>query len=246
MPTSLSYNHTKNRDQIITRSLRIIGAIGQGETPTTQAITEATEALNDMVKEFEADGMQLWCIKQYSCTYVAGTNAYTIGVGSTVNQLAPTKIIQAWNRANNLDSPILIVSRQEYNMLGAKTTQGTPSQLWYNPPGEISATETQGTLTFYVTPDANSASNITPYFTGVRPLADFDSSTDVMDFPQYWGNAVVWGLASQLSYEYGVGLSERQLIERKADRHRNDALSYGTEEGSFTILPMPHWTYESY
>jgi hypothetical protein len=247
MPTSLSYNYTKNRNQIITRALRIVGAIGQGETPDTNAITEAAEVLNDLVKEWEADGMQLWCIKQYSMPYVASTSSYTVGIGSTLNQVAPTKILQAWNHStSNLDTPVLLITRHEYNMLGSKATEGQPSQLWYNPPGEISGTENQGTLTLYVTPDTNSATNYTLSFTGVRPIQDFDTSTDLMDFPQYWANAVVWGLADQLTYEYGVGLSERSMIGKKAELHKLKALSYGTEEGHLLIQPMPNWQPESW
>lgn len=247
MATSNSYDYTKNRDQIISRALRIVGAIGQGETPSTEAITEASEILNDLIKEWETDGMQLWCVKEYSFTPVAGTSSYTIGTGATINEIAPTKLLQAWNRSTtNLDTPVLLITRHEYNMLGSKTTQGTPTQLWYNPPGEISGTENQGTITLYVTPDANYVSNFTIRFTGVRPLQDFDSSTDVMDFPQYWGNAVVWGLADQLSYEYGVGLSERAMIAKKAEQHKDKALSYGTEEGHLLIQPSPHWQPESW
>jgi hypothetical protein len=247
MPTSLSYNYTKNRDQIIIRALRIVGAIGQGESPSTAATSEAAEVLNDLIKEWEADGMQLWCVKEYSFTPVAGTRQYIIGTGYTINQVAPTKILQAWSRSStNLDTPILMITRQEYNMLGSKTTQGQPSQLWYNPPGEISATENFGTLTLYVTPDTNYATNFTFYFTGVRPIQDFDVGTDLMDFPQYWANAVVWGLADQLSYEYGVGLSERAMISKKAELHKEKALSYGTEEGHMLLQPAPHWQTENW
>ena len=248
MTTSNSYDYVKNRDQIITRALRIVGAIGQGETPSAAAITEAAEVLNDLVKEWETDGMQLWCVKEYSFIPVASTNTYAIGTGATINQVAPLKLLQAWSRTTvgSKDTPILLITRHEYNMLGMKYTEGSPSQIWYNPPGEIAATENVGQIKLYVTPDSNYASNSLVYFTGVRPLQDFDSSTDVMDFPQYWANAVCWGLADQLSYEYGIGLSERGMISKKAETHKENALSYGTEEGHLLIQPMPKWQYESY
>ena len=248
MPTSTSYNHTKTRDQIITRAMRIIGAVGQGETPQTVAVTEAAETLNDMVKEWESDGMQLWCVKEYNFTPTASTRTYDIGTGATINQIAPLKIIQAWSRSNtnSLDTPILLISRQEYNMLGSKTTEGQPTQLWYNVPGEIAATENVGSITVYVTPDTNYATNYKIYFTGIRPLADFDAASDLIDFPQYWYNAVVWGLAEQLAYEYGVGLSERSMIGKKAEQARERALSYGMEEGHLLLQPAPHWGPESW
>jgi hypothetical protein len=248
MPTSNSYNYTNNRDQIITRALRIVGAIGQGETPQTAAITEASQALNDLVKAWEADGMQLWCVREYQLTPMAGLYYYNVGVGQAINEPAPTKIIQAWshNSNTNTDTPILIITRQEYNMLGSKFQGGTTSQMFYQPPGNISGTESVGLITLYLVPDANYASNNRILFNGVRPLQDFDSATDVMDFPQYWGNAVTWGLAAQLCYEYGVGLSERGMIERRAEKEKDDALSYGTEEGHILIQPAPLWRPETW
>lgn len=249
MPTSASYNYTTTRDGIITRALRIVGAIGQGETPTSTAISEGAEALNDLVKEWEADGMPLWCVRTYSFVPTAATNTYNIGVGQVsphINAVAPLKVIQAWNRTSNLDTPILIITRHEYTMLGAKSTPGNPTQFFYNPPGEISGTENVGVLYMFPTPDANTVANCTFFFNGIRPYADFDASTDVPDFPQYWYNAIKWGLADQLAYEYGVGLDERSRIERKADKHKEKAMSYDTEEGHLLIQPMPKWYYEGY
>src|SRR5689334_6936622 len=107
--TSGTTNWSRTRDDIIKRALRIIGAIGQGETPTTDAVTEASAALNDLVKEWQTDGMQLWKYTTSSLiTYVAGTKTYNIGTGATVNQLAPLKIVQAFNRniASSADQPV--------------------------------------------------------------------------------------------------------------------------------------------
>jgi hypothetical protein len=248
MSLSNSYNHTATRDQIITRALRIIGAIGQGETPAATAVTEAAESLNDIVKSWAADGMQLWCTREYTLTPVASTTTYTVGVGSTINQPAPSKIIQAFarNTASNKDTPILLITRHEYNMLGNKVQEGSPSQLWYDVPGSISGTEIQGTVYLYVTPDASFASSNTIRFIGVRPLMDFDASSDVLDFPTHWINAVKWGLAAELAFEYGVGLSERQQLVQKADREKALALSYGTEEGHVLIQPVRGWHWETY
>jgi hypothetical protein len=248
MPTSSSYNYNASRDQIITRALRIIGAIGQGETPSADAVTEASETLNDIVKSWAADGMQLWCVRDYTLTPVAGTITYTVGVGSTINAPAPAKIIQAFARdeSTSRDTPILLISRHEYNMLGNKVQQGTPSQIFYDVPGPIASTEMQGTVYLYVAPDADFVSHNTIRFVGVRQLQDFDAAADTLDFPTYWINAVKWGLAAELCFEYGVGLSERQQINQKAQAEKALALSYGTEEGHILIQPVRGWHWETY
>ena len=248
MAQSNSFNLTTNRDGIIARSLRIVGAIGQGETPSASAVTEAAEALNDLVKEWEADGMPLWAIRQFSFSMTSGVSAYSIGIGQTIDQNAPLKIFQCWNRtvSGSLDSPVLVITRQEYNMFGSKTTSGTPSNMWYNPPGGIGGTESVGTITLYPTPDSSAASDKIVVCTGQFPFMDFDSATDVPDFPPYWFNAIKWGLADQLAYEYGIGVTQRAQISKKAEMHKEAALSFGTEEGSLKIYPMPSWNWESY
>jgi len=249
MPTSSSYNYTTNRDNIINRSLRIVGAIGQGETGDTNAVTEAAMALNDLAKEWEADGMPLWALTTYTLTPVASTSTYSVPGTAVDIVVAPLKIFQVWshNSSSNSDSPILLLTRQEYNILGAKTTGGAPSQLWYNPPGNMGISNSAtGTVTLYPVPDATYVATGTIKFTGHKPFEDFDASTDVPDFPQYFYNALIWGLADQLSYEYGVSYAGRSMITKKADFHKQLALSFGTEEGSFRIQPLPSWDWESY
>lgn len=240
---SYSFNLTTDRNGIITRALRIIGAIGQGETPNSVAITEAAEALNDLCKEWEADGMAVWALRTYGpMTFVLNQAAYTVGVGATGladTKGAPLKAYQFWNHDNvtGADSPMNPITREAYNLMSAKTTPGQPTLVWYNPPGELASTENSGTITVYPVPNADAVTNNRLYFTGIRAFSDFDSATDVPDFPQYWFNAIKWGLADQLAYEYGVGLAERAMINKKAMYHKDQALSFGSEEGSLFLVP---------
>lgn len=245
--TSGATLHSRSRDQIITRALRIIGAIGQGETAGANAITEGAEALNAITKELITDGMPLWKIKTYTAFAYTATQTYLIGTGSTVNQVAPMKILQAWNRDTsvtpNRDTPMLLVTQQDYNWIGSKTTTGTPQQMRYNPPGAniITVSDMVGTITVFPSPDANAIANLTCVIEAVKTFEDFAASSDVPDMPSYWFNALVWFLASELSYEYGVSLPERGMIQKRADMHRAAALSYGTEEGSILLRPRAEY-----
>lgn len=234
-------NYSATRDDVIKRALRIIGAIGQGETPSTTAFTEAARALNDLVKEWQADGMQMWKYTLSSAiTYVNGTRTYNIGTGATLNQVAPLKIVQAFNRntSTNADQPMLIVSQQEYRMLGNKLGTGTPNQLYYFPPGPPAA-EMVGVITVYPVPDSNAASTLNLYVVGMYPIDDFNASTDLADFPSFYYNALCWGLADQLSYEYGVPFAQQSMITKKAQEHLDKAHGYDREEGS--VFLQPDW-----
>lgn len=245
MTTSASSNYNSTRDQIITRALRIVQAIGQGETPDSTMLSESAQALNDLVAEYNADGMPQWNILVYSgLALTAGTASYNIGVGQTYNYQAPLKIFQAYihDTTSSYDTPMILIDRQRYHLLGMKTSQGTPNQLFYQTPKEIQAGgDSIGTITLFPVPDTTTATNKTLVVIGQKPYDDFDSATNTIDFPPYWSNALVWGLAEQLAYEYGVGLAERSMIGKKAAQHKEAALSFGTEEGSMYLMPEPRW-----
>jgi hypothetical protein len=249
MATSGSYNYSSSRDQVITRALRIVGAIGQGGTGSATAVTEAAIALNDLVKEWNADGMPLWCVREYLInTLTAATSAYSIGVGLSspnLNAPAPLKVIHGHRTytpsgGTAQDSPMLQITRDQYENMSSKASQGVPNMFWYDPPGNLTSGENVGIVQFYPTWSAAGILLTTCTFVGVRPFQDFDVAADVPDFPQGWYNALTWGLADQLSYEYKLPFAERSMITKKAETHKMTALSGGTEEGSFFF--QPDWT----
>ena len=50
MALSYSFDFTLNRNALITRALRMIGAIAANQEPTADEISDASEALNLMLK----------------------------------------------------------------------------------------------------------------------------------------------------------------------------------------------------
>lgn len=223
MSTSGSYNFSTSRNELIAGALRIVGAIAQGETPTAAQYTESAEALNMLVKAFMADGMPLWAITQYSLSLVAGTNTYTISSPKLL------KVTQAFNHnsSTNIDIPMRVLTRQEYNILGNKTTTGNPIQLYHSP------NRTDSTVKVFPTPDSTSATTNTITLVAQKPFEDFDASTDEPDFPQEWFVALKFALAIQLAPEYGMGYQDRVQLLKEAALYKSEALSFGTEEGSF-------------
>ena len=183
------------RDDVIKAALRKLGVVAQGESPTSDQVTEAAFALNTMVKAWEADGMPLWALRTTAIPLTVNVNTYDIGIGKTVNTDKPLKVIQAWNRdtTSNVDIPMRILTKQEYAILGNKASAGNPIQIYYEP------LVSYGNLYVFPTPDSVSVTNQQIYITYQSPFADFNASTDVPDFPQEWYDAVIYGLALRLS-----------------------------------------------
>lgn len=91
MATSGSYDFDRTCTQIIARSLRILGALGQGDTPEAEQLNEGREALNAIVKNIQkfenyALWAREWTVKSLSASSeVTGTdsNIYTCTRGHT-------------------------------------------------------------------------------------------------------------------------------------------------------------------
>lgn len=79
MATSGSTNFTINRDELIKASLRLCGVGLEGETPSAETVTNASQALNMMVKAWQADGLQLWKQKRATLFFVKDTVEYNLG-----------------------------------------------------------------------------------------------------------------------------------------------------------------------
>lgn len=228
MPTSGSTNFSITRDQLIAGSLRIAGAISQGETPSATLYSETAEALNMFVKAMQADGMPLWAIRKQAITLTTSTADYTIGVSQTVNTPKPLKVLQAFlhNTTSGLDIPMRIVTRSEYELLGNKTSTGMPVQIFYEP------LLTTGILHVYPVPTSTIAAGYTLVIIYQRPFEDFDASADEPDFPQEYYDCIKFGLADRIAPEHGLAIQDRQDLARRAKELRQEALSFGLEEGS--------------
>ena len=230
MATSGSYDFTITRDQIIAGALRLLGVIGQGDTPDAAQLSDCSEALNLLIKAWEAEGLPLWSIKIQAIPVAASTTSYTIGVGQTINVAKPLKVYQAYyrNATSNVDIPMTSLSQQEYNMLGNKSTLGTPVQFYYENLRDY------GKLYLFPTPSAADVGN-NVYITYQCPFEDFDSGTNNPDIPQEFYRALKYGLAADLVFEFGYPSEDRRDLINMAERYKQQAFMFNQEEESLTF-----------
>ncbi len=230
MATSGTTTWSLNRNQVIEAALRKLAVLSGGSSPETYQVTNANEALNAMVKAFHADGMPVWAMKGYTFTVTSGTSAYNIGNSQTINTPMPLKIVQAV-RANGTEYsnvPLNIYTDYDFRLLPLVNSSGVPVNLYYQP------LSTYGTINLWPKP-SDSTTTITIRYQ--RPFEDMTSSTDDFDFPPYWMEALIYNLASRLAPEYGLPLQDRQLLTKEALFMKDQALQFGSEEGSLYLQP---------
>lgn len=92
MATSGTNSFSRNRDQLIASALRKCSVFESGETPDSQSVSDAADALNAMVKHWQASGIEIWTTEEAVLFPQLGQVRYTIGSTSTDN--ATTDFVQ--------------------------------------------------------------------------------------------------------------------------------------------------------
>lgn len=150
--------------------------------------------------------------------------AYVIYIadGPSGRAIRPLKVPRArlLLLSNLNETPMTILSRQEYMDLPQKTSPGTPTQWFYSPQRD--------TGLFYIWPVPVQAVYAIRY-TYYRPLQDFLEPTDTADFPQEWVLPLQWMLSKELMTGYGVDQATEQRITRLADEWLDRVQSYDRE-----------------
>lgn len=230
MATSGSYDWTMTRTQVITGALRKLGALPSGGAPSAAQTSDAADALNALIKAFQADGMPVWAIDSTTFTVTSGISTYTIGPGETIDiPAAPLKVLQAQRTLLGGENvPLQLKSRYDFNALPiSDTITGTPVALYYQPLSTNGIPT--GSIHVWPNPDDSTTVITLDY---QRPFDDMDGANDNLDFPSYWVMALIYNLAWALSPEFGIPVTERTALQKEALYWKEEALSYGTEEGS--------------
>lgn len=118
------------------------------------------------------------------------------------------------------ETPMTIMSRQEYMDTPNKLSPGTPTQWFYTPQVDRGI--------FYVWP-APVTTAWAIRFTWYRPLQDFFAPGDTMDFPQEWVSPLLWALARDLMGLYDTPVQRQQYIMKMAADYADLAISYDRE-----------------
>lgn len=224
MPTSANTSYESNRDNLVKAAMRKCGVLAEGETPSTEAYTNCTQALNNIVVRFATLGMPLWKRIELPVSLVLSTKDYTIS-----NALKVAQVVLKDNTGGT-QYELINKSRYDYNRLPTNST-GNPVHWTFNPNLE------NGTLSIWPAPDAGAVASKTIVVVYQKEFDGFVSSTDTPDFPSYWTDAIIYELAVNISPEYGVPLQDRQQLKMEAKAYLDQAQGYGDEETSLFIQP---------
>lgn len=182
--------------QIITRAMRLVGAIGQGETPTAQEAQDGLSALNAMLDSWATERLKVFHVERIGpFNLAAGTASYTIGSGGTFNVTRPLRIEGGYVRDNGQDYGFRVTTeRAEYDRIADKgSATQYPTLCFHEPAYPL------GTLWFWPTP-----SRIVPvYLMAWNDLQSFTLLTAELSLPNGYQRAIEHNLAAEIAPEFG-------------------------------------------
>lgn len=135
---------------------------------------------------------------------------------------APLRILDAYFRnKNGYEHQISVIENTEYYRIPDKDSTGKANQVYYD------KRRTTGIL--YVWPVADNVTDVI-FFTHEQPMDDFDSANDNADVPVEWLDALVYNLASRLSFEYSMDVNKQMILKQQAAELLDDLLAWDKED----------------
>lgn len=183
---------------LIRGSLRLLGAIAQGETPSAEEQADAFSALIDMLGSWSTESLLIFNKGREVFPLVSGQQSYTMGPSGNFNTVRPLKIedalLQIQGSNPTFELPIKIVNQDEWVSISVKTMPSTiPINLY------VEDTSPLATLNLWPIPSV--ASNLILY--SWKPLDTFASVDSDLDLPPGYAKALRYNLALELAPEYG-------------------------------------------
>ena len=193
-----------NRDMIVRRALRLVGAYTSTDLPRPEQLTDAISVLNIMLKSWSIEGF-LWLRNFVNVTLVAGQTDYTLGPAGTPSIDRPCHVFNANRKSvGGNEVPLEPLTRSDYMHIPNKTSSGTPVQYYYD------AQTINGVLKVWPAPSTGTTDTL---------VLDVDRQLDIMadnlnefDFPPNWLDCITYNLAARLAPEYGLQLGERSAL----------------------------------
>ena len=178
----------------------------------------ARRSLNLMFAEWANRGVNLWTVTQATQTLTQGTAQYTLGTDVV-------DVLEMVLRRSNTDYEMDRISRGEYVTLPNKTTQGRPSQFYFD-------RSIAPVINLWATPDSSSDSIIYYY---VRRIEDAGTLVNTTDMPFRFYPCMVSGLAYYMAMKRAP--ERLQLLKAVYDEEFQRAADEYIERVSLKLQP---------
>jgi hypothetical protein len=193
---------------LVTASLRLIGAVAPGESLEAAEATDGLSALNRMIQSWSNDSLMIHAVTaETALTLTPSDGTYTLGASGNITT-RPIKIERALIRDAGTDYPLTELSAQEFTEISQKSITGRP-QYFYD-----DGAYPQRVITLYPIPSA--ADSLVLYTK--RPLTEIATLNTDISLPPGYEEALIYNLAIRLAPEYGRATPQEVVLIAQESR----------------------------
>ena len=118
--------------ELINRSLKLCGVLGEGQTASAEQAEDALSSLNDILDQMNTDGLSVYAEANDAAVTVASQTTYTVGTGGDWPITRPVSISSLYVDWQGVSYPVQEVNQDQWNTLLFKAQPGIlPSYFLY-------------------------------------------------------------------------------------------------------------------
>ena len=121
---------------LINGSLRLLGVLAEGETPSAETSQDALLAMNQMIQSWNTERLAVFSTQDQVVTWPPSTISRTFGPTGNIVANRPITIDDSTyfrDPANGISYGLKLINQQQYNGIAVKTVTSTyPQVLWVN------------------------------------------------------------------------------------------------------------------
>lgn len=213
----------------INRSLRLLGVLAEGETPSAATSQDALVALNQMLDSWSTERLMAYNTIDQIFTWPTGEINRTLGPTGNFVGIRPVLLDEATyfrDPGTNVSYGIKMINQQQYNGIAVKTVTSTyPQVMWTNMEFP--------NISMYIYPKPTRA--LEWHFISVQELSQPATLSTDLFFPPGYMRAFTYCLAMEFAPEFGVEPSPQ--VQRIAMTSKRDLKRINNPDD---IMSMPY------
>ena len=183
---------------LINGSLRLLGVLAEGETPSSETAQDALFAMNQMIQSWNTERLAVFSTQDQVVTWPPSTRSRTFGPTGDIVANRPIAIDDSTyfrDPATGISYGLKLINQQQYNGIAVKTVTSTyPQVLWVN--------MTYPDIEMYVYPVPTKVLEF--HIVSVDELTQPANLATDLAFPPGYLRCFRYNLACELAPEFGV------------------------------------------
>ena len=183
---------------LINGSLRLLGVLAEGETPSAETSQDALFAMNQMIQSWNTERLAVFSTQDQIVTWPAYTQSRTFGPTGDIIANRPIQIDDSTyfrDASTGISYGLKLINQQQYNGIAVKTVTSTyPQVMWVN--------MTYPDIEMYVYPVPTKVLEF--HIVSVEELTQPANLATDLAFPPGYLRCFRYNLACELAPEFGV------------------------------------------